>query len=239
MDEVKKIVSIFIKQPVEKINNNTIIDNTAIQGSILIHRMYAEISKIAYPINDYSEIKTFGQLMSQINPDKKVETSILPNKVIDLLDFSNNIQVGLDMENILNFKEPNDYREDEFYKQNFSGSEIAYCLLQSNPLQSFAGKFAAKEALIKCNNSLKSIPFNQIEILNKPSGQPYFQSYAISISHSGDFAIAIAVLNLHQETTKQPEKDTVKKKTSIFDYFSIISLIISITVLIFCLLNLK
>jgi phosphopantetheine--protein transferase-like protein len=236
MDELKKIVSLFIKQPAEMIGNDTRIDRTSIQGSILIHRMYAEISKIGYPINDYSDIKTFGQLINHINPDSKLEPAIVNDNILEN-DFSNKLNIGLDIENISNFRATDDYREEEFYKQNFSGTEIAYCLLQSNPLQSFAGKFAAKEALIKCNNKLKSIPFNQIEILNKPNGQPYYRNYAISISHSGDIAIAFAAQNFDPVEEKNQGFDPLKKRARAFDYFSIISLIISLSVLIFCLLN--
>ena len=83
--------------------------------------------------------------------------------------------------------------EDSFYSSTFSQREISYCLLQENPIQSFAGKFAAKEALIKIDGSLAAIPMNEIEILNDRKGRPFFQDVTLSISHTDRSAVAVAV----------------------------------------------
>ena len=41
---LKKIVSVFIKKTPTVIQNNTVIDNSVIQGSVLFHRMISRIN---------------------------------------------------------------------------------------------------------------------------------------------------------------------------------------------------
>jgi len=66
--------------------------------------------------------------------------------------------------------------------------------------ESLAGKFAGKEAVIKC---LK-IPFNPkaVEILHGKNGSPVVTSHKnvlISISHEKDYAVAFAVSTEEEE----------------------------------------
>lgn len=59
------------------------------------------------------------------------------------------------------------------------------------------GRFAAKEAFMKANHvGIGSISFQDIEILNDPSGAPYFTNSKahLSISHEKEIAIAFVVL---------------------------------------------
>lgn len=63
-----------------------------------------------------------------------------------------------------------------------------------------AGRFAAKEAFLKANHmGLGEIKMNEIEVLNKENGAPFiiydnkvFED--VSISHDGDYAIAVVIL---------------------------------------------
>ena len=58
-----------------------------------------------------------------------------------------------------------------------------------------AGRFAAKEAFMKALEQGMKIPFKDIEVLYKDNGAPYIlyknKQYEVSISHDGDYAIAI------------------------------------------------
>jgi len=192
MKELKKIISLFTKIEAGKINNNTLIDKSAIQGSIMIHRMYSEINKLGYLIDDYQNIKTYGELISKLNDKNKISTVSADNNLDEITE-ENEPSIGIDMEKIDNFPKTTDFREDMFYKQNFSEKEISYCILQKNPIESFAGKFSAKEAVVKADNNYKNIPFNQIEILNDDKGKPFFEGFEISISHNNNLSIAVAV----------------------------------------------
>lgn len=98
---------------------------------------------------------------------------------------------------------------DKFLSRIYTENEISYCKnKKKNMYESFAGKFAAKEAVYKCiNNSENILSFKDIEIIkeeknNKPKVIIHNENYKklngkikISISHNNTMATAVAVLN--------------------------------------------
>lgn len=107
--------------------------------------------------------------------------------VVDVKDFSNRIK-----------------RSPLMIKNLFSREEIDYC--KNNAIK-LAGKFAAKEALIKSiKNFSVPIDWKSITILNKPNGEPFIQlgkklteqykikEIKVSISHNHSMAIAFVIL---------------------------------------------
>jgi len=65
--ELKKIISIFIKVNTDDITDDSIIDTTVIQGSVLFHRMISRVNKLySIELDDYSSIKTFSNLIKAI-----------------------------------------------------------------------------------------------------------------------------------------------------------------------------
>ncbi len=200
MEIIKTIIAAFIKKQPEEIGNDTVIDRTAVKGSILIHRMYAEIARSGITIEKYADIRTYGDLINKINPGQV--------QVIDSVSNSSEMinRIGIDLEKIDNFPGVADFREDPFYNANFSQYEIAYCSLKKHPLQSFAGLFCAKEAICKTNDKFRSIPFHQIEILHSPEGLPVFPGYALSIAHTDDAAISVAQILEHAQIEEKPDQ---------------------------------
>lgn len=91
---------------------------------------------------------------------------------------------------------------DQFLKHVYTGEEIAYCLRFKYPAEHFAGRFAAKEAVIKALPDLKNLTWTGIEILNDNTGKPHCilknknndQPVLISISHTHEHAIAFAII---------------------------------------------
>ena len=97
-----------------------------------------------------------------------------------------------------------------FLQKVYTEAEIAYCQRKKNPWQSFAARFAAKEAVSKAmGTGLGRIGLHDIEIVQKPSGQPQVVCHGaakafllehglgnvhISLSHSAQFAIATAII---------------------------------------------
>ena len=91
-----------------------------------------------------------------------------------------------------------------FLDKIYTSSEQEYCNSKSNPPIHYAGRFAAKEAIIKALKSSgfnKPISFNSINIINTESGAPIVRaefvfsgSCKITISHTGEYAIATAIL---------------------------------------------
>jgi len=190
--------------------------------------MYAEIADIGYEIENYNEIRTFADLLQKINPDKSIKLSDKNISSYEIKNSTNNNSIGIDIENVSNFKTVTDYREDYFYKQNFSEQEISHCLLQTNTLQSFAGKFAAKEAIVKADNSLINHPFNKIEVFTDKNGKPFFQNLFISISHTENLAIAVAMQIKEPENINSQKVMFVENKKLLNKYLSISAIIISI-----------
>ena len=100
-----------------------------------------------------------------------------------------------------------DKQNDKFINKVFTKDESRYCLSKASPPIHFAGRFAAKESIKKCllsSKIIKSIEFNQIEILSDEDGAPYVHSIndlaisdiKITISHEKDYATAMAMITL-------------------------------------------
>lgn len=81
-----------------------------------------------------------------------------------------------------------------FFQRIFTDLEMKEILDRGFSYETIAGKFAGKEAVIKC----VGIPFNlkSVEILHNSNGSPYvsnFKNVLLSISHEKEFAVAFAV----------------------------------------------
>jgi len=207
MEKAKAIIASFLKIDSSEVNIHTRMDNKAIPGSVLIHRMYSELANAGYHVKHPKNIKTFGDFLKELN-DK---TSSVEKKSSDLLseqsthqndvaESFSRIQIGIDIEEIENMPETTDYREHKFYINNFSKKEISYCLLQPNPRVSFAGRFACKEAIVKADNRYKSIPFSKLEILPDANGKPVYKNFNLSISHTKRYTVAVAIKDSNQLT---------------------------------------
>lgn len=196
-EQVKNIISKYTKIPADQLQPQTLIDRSAVASSIILHRMYAQLAAEGFAAANYADIKTYGQLLSVLN---NTGSSASVQVAANAATYQPNIDsvtasVGIDIEPISSMPPANDYREDAFYTMNFSPAEIAYCILQTNPAASFAGLFAAKEAIIKADNSYQHHNFNTIIIDHLPGGKPIHPGFEISISHTGDLAVAVAVKN--------------------------------------------
>jgi len=100
---------------------------------------------------------------------------------------------------------------DNFIFRIFTPLEREYCeIKKGNKFQSYAGKFAAKEALLKALGlGLREVNWKEIEIKNNELGQPIIDTsgklkniasvkgiskYFISISHTKNYAVAQVIL---------------------------------------------
>lgn len=97
--------------------------------------------------------------------------------------------------------------KDHFLNRVFTPSEQQYCLKHADPAPFFAGRFAAKEAIVKALGTGFSdgLSWLDIEIKNDPSGKPeVFLSAAanlrfgnptllVTISHCKEYASAVAL----------------------------------------------
>lgn len=172
-------------------------------------------------------------LSNLIKIPQKNETLFLEKKSIPTTTYteSTSYEIGVDLQIISELPKTHDYWENQFYKTKFKPSEIAHCIIKDNPLESFAGIYAAKEAIIKCNNIIN---FNDIEIIYDAKGKPLFQNFKITISHSGNFAIAIAVIqfNLNYENNKVQNLNKLSISSNFLIVFSTIFILITMIYII-------
>ena len=208
-DGIKKIIAFFLNIEAASVNEETVIDNSILQGSVKIHMMYGNLADNGYKIANYSTIRTYKDLLARLNLPggstggagkgsgiKKENTTGSPGNETTRIAKgfqTDSIGIGVDILQVSKLPRTDDFRESSFYTDNFSLREFAYCLLKADPYKAFAGKFAAKEAIVKANNEYKEIPFREIEVINEPGGKPVFETFSISISYEDDYAIATAV----------------------------------------------
>lgn len=226
IDSVREIVAPFLGVDPHNINNNTIIDRSAIQGSVLIHRMRAEIIKAGYQPDSWDDIRTVGDLLGLPASSEGVY-SPKDEPVRSVIDYHtpvmrSSLGIGIDIEAVDSIPFSEDFASEAFILDNFSRKEISYCTRQKNPRQCFAGRFAAKEAIFKASNAQSGRDFSLIEIKQDKDGQPYTDLCNVSISHlkngPSEISIAVAVSksstqtvdNLKTTQTYKEEKCTLE-----------------------------
>ena len=77
-----------------------------------------------------------------------------------------------------------------FFIDNFTREEIEYAVSKKNIKNVFAIIFSIKESLIKCDNSLINLNFNQINI-KYSNDIPSYRDFIISFSSSEKYIITI------------------------------------------------
>ena len=188
-NEIKKIYNTLSGGKI--ITSDNYIISSSHFNSISNDRFTSELKKRGIKW-DGSDI-TFSELI--IKKLENTNISLKQNSSNPYIEINTSIsslsdsQVGIDIQEINELPDSNDFWEDEFYKSKFTSEEIAYCITKNNPKQSFAGLYSCKEALIKSDNNLN---WENINILHNENGKPIFSNYDISISHSGLYSIAIA-----------------------------------------------
>lgn len=86
-----------------------------------------------------------------------------------------------------------DLKDREDFKSIFTIRELSYAQSRIDMRQTLTGIFAAKEAIVKCQYG--EINLLDIEVLPNNFGKPSYKNFLVSISHSGEYAIAIAMNN--------------------------------------------
>ncbi len=101
--------------------------------------------------------------------------------------------VGIDIVKVKRIKEMEKKYGEKFLERIFTARELQYVKKLSRPYETLAGKFAAKEAVIKATGKFR--PFKKIEILNEKNGKPRtnIRNIKISVSHEKEYAVAIAI----------------------------------------------
>jgi phosphopantetheine--protein transferase-like protein len=233
----KEIISQFLQVDANSITASTLINRQALKSSIFLHRMYGKLADAGFVVADYSNINSFGELENILTGSSTIQQSSNSTFTTPINQSTNqlinNSSIGIDIENIDSLPKTNDFRNEGFYTDNFSEKEISYCILQPNAYASFAGLFAAKEAIVKANNQYKNSKFNQLVITHNAQGKPTFEGVNISISHTNDSAVAVAVLIENNATTiiKEVAANTTYSVTTLV--IAVAAILLSILAIIF------
>lgn len=126
---------------------------------------------------------------------------------------------GIDLVDFPRIEEMIERHGERFVNRVFTAAEQKYANAHRNSVEKYAGRFAAKEAILKLVGTgwRGKIAWTDVEVVNDPSGQPVvrlsgevkeiaeklgIRQISISITHTANFAIASAVA-LAQSNGKQ------------------------------------
>jgi len=118
---------------------------------------------------------------------------------------------GIDLAEIGRIRRSIDRYGGRFLNRIYTAGEQAYCLRKRNSAESFAARFAAKEAGAKALGTgiSRGVSWLEIEVSRQPGGRPTLQFHgraaqiaarlgavhiALSITHTNDLAMASVVL---------------------------------------------
>jgi holo-[acyl-carrier protein] synthase len=121
------------------------------------------------------------------------------------------VGVGLDLVKINRIRAIAERWPSKFLDRLYTQAERRYCLARPSPYASLAGRFAAKEAVLKALGTGWSdgISWHDIQVLNDRTGRPRatvsgrvktlmrragVTGIHVSLSHDTDYAVAEAVL---------------------------------------------
>ena len=123
----------------------------------------------------------------------------------------NNIIPGVDITEIPRIRKLLKKWGDKFLHRVFTERELGYCLGKAGTVSHLAGRFAAKESIIKILKTHVSPSLRSIEICRGENGEPIvvlndeakemaeeksIKEIKISISHSKDFAVAFSIAQM-------------------------------------------
>ncbi len=117
---------------------------------------------------------------------------------------------GIDLVDCPRIEEMIKRHGERFIDRIFTGAEQAYAEANKDRIEKLAGRFAAKEAVLKLMGTgwRGQIAWTDIEVINNPAGQPEvtlsgevkklaeklgIEHISVSITHTANFAIASAV----------------------------------------------
>jgi holo-[acyl-carrier protein] synthase len=121
------------------------------------------------------------------------------------------VGLGVDIEEITRLGDAIKRHGRIFLERIFTPAEIAYCERHRDPVERYAGRFAAKEAAMKALGTGwgKGVRWRDIEVMRQPGGRPTIifhgvarehaerlgaRQISLSITHTGNFALAEVIL---------------------------------------------
>lgn len=117
--------------------------------------------------------------------------------------------IGVDILSVSRLETLRGKFDDPFFTKTFTQAEYSEAMARPDPIVYFAGRFAAKEAVLKALGGVEGkFRFNEIETLNDGSGKPYVSLHGlaketqdangvknlfVSLSNDGGYVVAYAI----------------------------------------------
>lgn len=85
-----------------------------------------------------------------------------------------------------------------FLTRVYTSREILYCQGRKNAMEHFAGRWAAKEAILKCLGTgwRKGLAWTDVEVRNEPSGAPRVAIYGPAKEHAEQLRITNILISI-------------------------------------------
>ena len=200
--KIQELVAPFLGVSPKEISEATLISRSEIQGSVKIHRLRSELRKHGFDSDDWDNVFCIGDLIGKPTSHERPTSNLIIEEsgpFIHEEPEGNLSNIGIDVESIDSIPDAEDYFSEQFFVDNFSKKEIAYCSRQDNPKQCFAGRFAIKEAVYKATSGLCGKDFSKVEVVKNDNGSLSNNLCTVSVSYFSEsqpkFCVAIAMRN--------------------------------------------
>jgi holo-[acyl-carrier protein] synthase len=110
---------------------------------------------------------------------------------------------GIDLVEIGRIQQSMDRYGGRFLDRVYTGAEQAYCLRKRKAAESFAARFAAKEAGAKALGTgiRQGVSWLEIEVVREPSGRPAIQFHGRAAQFAAGLGVARAALSITHTAT--------------------------------------
>ena len=113
------------------------------------------------------------------------------------------VGIGTDIVEVERIQKMMSDHGDHFLERVFTAAEIAHCQPRREAAQHFAGRWAAKEAVMKALGTgfTPEVGWTDIEILTLPSGQPHVVMHGTARTYSENKGIGTILITLSHTKT--------------------------------------
>ena len=225
LETLQDIVATLLGTEPAGVHPDLAFAGTRLQGSLARTRLYTAIEQyLGIACEAAYTARTYGELYAAVHGTAPaVAASQAPSlptaheQHTPRQRATLNIACGIDIEMVESLPVVVDYWNDAFYSASFTPAEIAYCLLQDQPLVHFVARWCAKEALKKCDPVYLQADLRTLEVKLNPNGAPSLCAvvdghstplpFAVSLSHTAQAAVAVVVkmpVSLDTESATTP-----------------------------------
>ncbi len=106
--------------------------------------------------------------------------------------------IGTDIVECLRIRRMIERHGELFLTRVFTERELRYCQRSRHATEHFAGRWAAKEAVLKCLGTgwSKGLCWTDIEVANDPAGKPAVRLYAATLDHARGLGIRDVLISI-------------------------------------------